>query len=142
MMKSYLDARPVFLQKTESIHGHFLICYLSVLLIRLLQFKVLKNKYCMEKLIKFIREFRVVRLERDRCVNITSSSKFVKSLADELGLPITNYFLNEAQINRMFKHDVKIWHHVFIFIPKSGFIMKWPKKPYVLGFLSCAGSPN
>jgi len=30
LMKSYLDARPVFLQKLASIHGHFLICYLSI----------------------------------------------------------------------------------------------------------------
>ena len=75
MMKSYLDARPVYLQKTASIHGHFLVCYLSVLLIRLLQFKVLKNKYCTEKLIKFIREFRVVKLERDRYCLLYTSNK-------------------------------------------------------------------
>jgi transposase len=104
VMKSYLDVRPVYLQKIASIHGHFLICYLSVLLIRLLQFKVLKNKYCTERLINFIREFRVVKLEQDKYVNIMSSSKFIKSLAAELGLPITNYFLNESQIKRMLKH--------------------------------------
>ena len=103
-MKSYLDARPVYLQKTASIHGHFLVCYLSVLLIRLLQFKVLKNKYCTEKLINFIREFRVVELGQDKHVNITTSSDFIKSLAAELGLPITNYFLNESQIKKMLKH--------------------------------------
>ena len=44
VMKSYLDARPVYLQKTASIHGHFLICYITILLFRLLQFKVLNNK--------------------------------------------------------------------------------------------------
>ena len=32
IMKSDLDARPVFLQKENTIKGHFLICYLSVLL--------------------------------------------------------------------------------------------------------------
>lgn len=92
MMKSYLDARPVYLQKIASIHGHFLVCYLSVLLIRLLQFKVLKNKYGTESLINFIRGFRVVKLEQDKYVNITASSELIKSLAVELGLPITNYF--------------------------------------------------
>ena len=104
VMKSYLDARPVFLQKTESIHGHFLICYLAILLIRLLQFKVLGNKYCTDKLINFIREFRVVKLEHNKYVNITSSSEFIKSLANELGLPITNYFLSESQINMMLNY--------------------------------------
>lgn len=106
MMKSYLDARPVYLQKTASIHGHFLICYLSVLLIRLLQFKVLKNKYCTEELINFIRRFRVVKLERNEYVNITSSSEFIKSLSAELGLPITSYFLNEKQIKKMLNRKI------------------------------------
>ena len=32
IMKSQLDARPVYLQKEETIAGHFLICYLAVLL--------------------------------------------------------------------------------------------------------------
>jgi hypothetical protein len=104
VMKSYLDARPVYLQKIASIHGHFLVCYLSVLLIRLLQFKVLKNKYCTEKLINFIRGFRLVKLEQDKYVNITSSSEFIKDLAAELELPITSYFLNESQIKKMLNH--------------------------------------
>ena len=38
IMKSQLDARPVYLQKEDTIVGHFLICYLAVLLTRLLQF--------------------------------------------------------------------------------------------------------
>ncbi len=41
IMKSQLDARPVYLQKEDTITGHFLICYLAVLLTRLLQFKIL-----------------------------------------------------------------------------------------------------
>jgi transposase len=104
VIKSYLDARPVFLQKIESIHGHFLICYLAILLIRLLQFKVLKNKYCTEKIINFIREFRVVKVEHNKYVNITSASKFIKCLADDLKLPITNYFLDESQIKMMLNY--------------------------------------
>ena len=46
IMKSQLDARPVYLQKKDTIIGHFLICYLAVLLTRLLQFKLLKSNYC------------------------------------------------------------------------------------------------
>ena len=45
IMKSDLDARPVFLQKEDTIKGHFLICYLIVLLERIFQFKIFKNKY-------------------------------------------------------------------------------------------------
>lgn len=44
-MKSELDARPVYLQSINRIKGHFLICYLSVLLERLVQFKVFENRF-------------------------------------------------------------------------------------------------
>ena len=101
MMKSYLDARPVFLQKTDSICGHFLICYLSVLLIRILQFRVLENRYCTEKLIDFIKDFRVVEIQHDKHINMTSSSAFIKSLSGELSLPLTNYFLDSSQLKKM-----------------------------------------
>lgn len=104
VMKSYLDARPVYLQKQASICGHFLICYLSVLLLRLLQFKVLKNKYCTEKLIDFMRSLRLVKIEEDRYVNIASASEIIKELAQITGLPLTNYFLNEAQIKKVLNH--------------------------------------
>ncbi len=41
-MKSDLDARPVFVQKEESIKGHFLVCYLALLLERIFQFHIKK----------------------------------------------------------------------------------------------------
>ena len=106
VMKSYLDARPVYLQKTASIHGHFLICYITILLFRLLQFKVLNNKYCTENLINFIREFRIVKVERNKYVNLLSYSNFIKNLAGDLKLPFLNYFLNDSQIKKMlnYKH--------------------------------------
>ena len=106
VMKSYLDARPVYLQKPDSIKGHFLICYLSVLLLRLLQFNVLDDAYCSQQLINFIREFRVVAVNENQYINLLSSSDFVKDLADKLELPITNYFFNNSQIKKMLNHRV------------------------------------
>jgi len=101
VMKSYLDARPVYLQKTNSIYGHFLICYLSVLLLRILQFRVFDSLYCTEKIIDFIRDFRVVEIQPNKYINITSSSEFIKSLSCQLALPLTNYFLNTSQLKKI-----------------------------------------
>ncbi len=101
VMKSYLDARPVYLQKRESIYGHFLICYISVLLIRILQFHVFKNQYCTERFIDFVRNFRIVEIDHNKYINITSSSDVISSLADTLSLPITNFFLSSAQLKKM-----------------------------------------
>ncbi len=104
MMKSYLDARPVYMQGVDSICGHFLICYLSVLLLRLLQFKVLDNKYCIEDLVGFVKDFRVVEMEHNKYVNIATSTELIKSFSLNYGLPITNYFLNPSQIKKVLAH--------------------------------------
>lgn len=101
VMKSDLDARPVYLQKEDSIKGHFLICYAAILLIRLFQFKVLKNQYSTSEICKFMKEFRVVQVNDHRYINMTRSSPFISDLASILHLPITNYYLTDRQIKMM-----------------------------------------
>lgn len=101
VMKSELDARPVYLQKEESIKGHFLICYVTVLLLRIFQFKVLKNRYSTSEICNFIREFRVVKINENRYINMTRASDFITDLAYTLGQPITNYYLTDKQIKMM-----------------------------------------
>ena len=104
IMKSQLDARPVYLQKEETITGHFLICYLSVLLTRLLQFKVLGNEFCTENLFNFIKGFKVARISDKKYINLTRNSTFIKSFSSLTGLPLTSYFLTESQIKKMLSH--------------------------------------
>jgi transposase len=101
VMKSHLDARPVFLQKKDSICGHFLICYLSVLLIRILQFRIFENRYCTEKFLDFIKNFRVLEVQHNKYINVTSTSDFIRSLANELSLPLTNYYLDDSQMKQV-----------------------------------------
>ena len=103
VMKSYLDARPVFVQHPDSIAGHFLICYLSILLMRLFQFKILDNQVSSETIIHFIRHFRAVKCSPRKWINITKSSQFLKDFAQQSGLPLTSYFLTEAQIKSIFQ---------------------------------------
>ncbi|MBS4981971.1 MAG: hypothetical protein KHZ72_11640 [Lachnospiraceae bacterium] len=62
IMKSQLDARSVFIQKQETITGHFLVCYLSVLLTRLFQIHILKDEYSTEESFDFIRHFRIAKI--------------------------------------------------------------------------------
>lgn len=104
IMKSQLDARPVYMQKQETITGHFLICYLSVLLTRLLQIHTLKDEYGTEEIFDFIRDFRVARIADRKYINLTRSSSFIKALSSLTGLPLTSYFLGNEDINKMLSH--------------------------------------
>ena len=104
VMKSQLDARPVYLQKQDSIIGHFLICYLAVLLSRILQIYILEDKYGTEEIFNFIRDFKVAKISDYRYINLTRSSEFIKKLAMNTKLPLTLYFLNNEDINKMLSH--------------------------------------
>ncbi|MCD8158769.1 MAG: IS1634 family transposase, partial [Clostridiales bacterium] len=104
IMKSQLDARTVYLQKQDTITGHFLICYLTVLLERLLQFKILKNKYCSEDIFHFIKNFKAARLSERKYINLTRDFSFIRSFAKLTDLPLTSYFLTDSQIKKMLNH--------------------------------------
>lgn len=97
IMKSDLDARPAFCQKEDSIKGHFLICYLAVLLERILQFRVLENKYAASEIFRFMKEFRVTKAET-KYINTAASSKLICELEEKFKLPLTNYFLTDTQL--------------------------------------------
>ena len=105
IMKSDLDARPVFLQKEDSIKGHFLICYLAVLLERILQFKILDNRYPTTEIFDFIRNFKVTKAE-SKYINVTTYSDFINDLANRFDMPLTNYFLSETQIKTIFNYKL------------------------------------
>ena len=97
IMKSDLDARPAFVQKESTIKGHFLICYLTVLLERIFQIKVLKNQKSTSEIFKFIKDFKATKSET-KYINTTTYTNFIDELSDMLKLPLTNYFLTETQI--------------------------------------------
>ncbi len=104
IMKSQLDARPAYMQKQETITGHFLICYLAVLLTRLLQIHVLKDEYGTEEIFDFIHDFRVAKISDRKYINLTRSSPFIRELSSRTGLPLTSYFLGNEDINKMLSH--------------------------------------
>lgn len=104
IMKSQLDARPVYLQKKETITGHFLICYLAVVLTRILQIHVLKDQYGTEEIFDFIHDFRLVKISDRKYINLTRNSNFIKGFSVQTGLPLTSYFLGNTEIKKMLNH--------------------------------------
>lgn len=105
IMKSDLDARPVFLQKEDTIKGHFLICYIAVLLERILQFKILNNQYSTTEIFDFIRDFKATKAE-SKYINTTTYSDFINDMSKIFKLPLTNYFLSETQIKSIFNYKL------------------------------------
>lgn len=103
IMKSDLDARPVFARTTDNIKGHFLICYITVLLERIFQFKVLENKYSSSDIFSFIKGFKVTKAERKH-INTSTESELINDLSDTLDLPLNHYFLSDKQIKSILNY--------------------------------------
>lgn len=105
IMKSDLNARPVFVQREDTIKGHFLICYLAVLLERIFQFKVLENKYPASGIFNFIKNFRVTKAE-SKYINTATYTDFIGELTKKFNLPLTHYFLTDGQIKSILKYKL------------------------------------
>lgn len=108
MMKSYLDARPVYLTGEDSIKGHFLICYIGVVLERLLEFNVLGNRFNHEKILEFIRHFKLTRLSSKDYINtLTDKDEVGQFLGNTIFPAVTNCILTPADITELMKTVLK-----------------------------------
>ena len=61
VMKSEFKARPVYLSKDERIEAHFLVCFISMVIYRILE-KRTKEKYTVSELVEELRSMNVLRL--------------------------------------------------------------------------------
>ncbi len=98
VMKSELDARPVYLRRQSTITGHFLICYIAVLLIRLLQVKVLGDEFRSEEVMGLLRGLNVCQASDRRYVNVSRRTPIIEGLAARTGLPLLHFNLTRGEV--------------------------------------------
>ena len=107
--KSYLDARPVYVQKKETIYGHFLICYLSLFLLRILEIKCFKNSINSYDIINFVRDFRVVDRGDGTYINISRNQSANEKIKKQTGLTNLNaLFLTKTELENIFAYCMLI----------------------------------
>ena len=107
--KSFLDARPVYVQKKETIYGHFLICYLALFLLRVMEIKCFRNKVNTYDLINFIRDFRIADRGTGEYVNISrdqSANEKIKALTGLTNLDAL--YLSVKEVDGLFENCMLI----------------------------------
>lgn len=105
IMKSELDARPVFMKTKETIYGHFLICYLSALLIRLLQIRELNDEESYQEIYKMIRELKYV-IVGNKYINMATKHKLLDKIADKTKLPIKSAIISQKQYSKIMSYKL------------------------------------
>lgn len=106
LMKSELDARPVFLRKKGTISGHFLICYLGVLLIRLMQIKELNDENSYQDICDMFDKFKLVKVQNDY-ISLYDNPEFAKRLEEVTKLPVGNAMFSTKQFKKMMSYSIE-----------------------------------
>lgn len=103
--KSYLDARPVYVQKKETIYGHFLICYLCLFLLRVMEIKCFQGKVNSYDLIHFMRDFRLVDRGDGTYINISNNQAANIKVKNVTGLTnLDALYLTKQEVDGLFQN--------------------------------------
>ena len=78
-MKSEFKARPVYLKRDDRIKAHFLICFLSLIIFRILEKKT-NNMYSPHKLTTTLAEMNFINIPSDGFIPAYTRSKITDDL--------------------------------------------------------------
>ena len=107
VMKTYLEARPAFLQTEASVYGHFLICYLSLTILRLLELKIFNDELPIGQIIEFIRNYKITFKGNNSYINNASLSRSFSYIKEKLGLiKLGNLELFSKDLDNLFSIEL------------------------------------
>ena len=96
--KSELETRPVFVWSDESIESHFLSCFVSLLIVRLLE-KLTKNKYPIEKIIESLRNYESTKIEHDIYLQ-NFRNEIIKDFEKIFDIDLSKKYLKLSEIRK------------------------------------------
>lgn len=96
--KSELETRPVFVWSDESIESHFLSCFVSLLIVRLLE-KLTKNKYSIEKIIESLRNYESTKIEHDIYLQ-NFRNEIIKDFEKIFDIDLSKKYLKLSEIRK------------------------------------------
>ena len=99
--KSILKSRPVYVWTKEHIEAHFLTCFISLLILRLLEIKT-KQKYSIENIIKAINELTCTKLKADTYI-INTRNTITSELCKLFNLDLTKKYIKLQKIKNYIK---------------------------------------
>lgn len=102
IMKSEFKARPVYLRNDDKIEAHFLTCFISLLIFRLLERK-LDGKYTCETLVDTLRDMNLAKLSNDVYVPAYDRNEVTDALHDLGGFNLDTEAIEHQAIKNIQK---------------------------------------
>ena len=76
------------------------MCYIAILLSRILQIHIFKGKFSANEVFDFFKNLRVVKLSDKKYVNIAKKTDFIEELSNLIKLPVISYFFTTSEIKK------------------------------------------
>lgn len=99
--KSGLELRPIWVSRADRIQSHFLSCFISLVIIRLLEYE-LDNKYSFNKIINSIQSYTSNHVEHDIYLQ-NFKDEIIESLEEKLRIDLSKKYLTLSQIKKLLK---------------------------------------
>ena len=108
IMKTEFEARSVYVRRDDRVKAHFMICYLSLLLYRLLEKKI-GNNYTTEQIIETLRPMKMTLLNtaNDYVLSYTRT-EITDSLHKTFGFRIDYEFIKKSTMRSIIKQTKEI----------------------------------
>jgi len=97
--KSDLEARPVYLSRNDHIEAHFLICFVALVIVRLLVLR-LANKYSIPRIVESLNRASGSRLEENWFV-FNYADEITRSVGALLGVDLSRKYLILGEIKKI-----------------------------------------
>ena len=107
LMKTEFKARSVYLSREDRIRAHFLICFLSLTLYRLLE-KKLGNSYTPRELIHTLQDMNFLQLPIDDYVPAYTRTEITDAIQNAFGFRTDYEVLSEKQMKKILRTTKKI----------------------------------
>lgn len=108
IMKSEFEARPVYVRREDRIKAHFLICYLSLLVYRLLESK-LESKYTCEEILDTLRKMQVTLLSKNSGYTPSyKRTKLTDLLHEKFGFHTDYEYISKSSMRSIIKKSKEI----------------------------------
>ena len=106
VMKTCLEARPVYVSENETIFGHFLVVYYALVIMRLIEFKVFNDEIPIEQLFDFVRDYNVTENYDGSFINNATDTPTYRKIKEKLGLAkLGNVYLSKRDLDLLFKTE-------------------------------------
>ena len=102
IMKTDFSARPIYLQRGDRIQAHFLICFLALLIYRILE-KKLEKQYTCEEILEELRGYQFADVQGQGFMPIYTKTKLTDKLHEVSGFSTDFEFLTKSKMREIQK---------------------------------------